>query len=104
MPKERLSEEETSEEDDTLLNDLEGLETDNQDPPTEGDEPAAEDDPAPAAEETPENIVDAFAKGDMDAVKQQIQDKVIAAVSTIVNSPVEDDSAPAAEKDEETAD
>lgn len=61
---------------DELLKDLENM--DKVDDPT----PAPEN---PKPEETHMNVVDAFANGDIDYVKQQIQQHVIKTVSNVVN-------------------
>lgn len=63
------------------------------------DDPKKEEDPKPDDELPPEpeeelSIVDQFVSGDMDAVKQTIQDQVIKTVSDVVNGSPEEDTAP----------
>ena len=99
---------------DSLLDDLENLDDADEsgsDAGTDKDESASDDTASEEAndesttDEPEQNIVDMFTKGDMDGVKQHIQDKVVAAVSDIVNAPVStDDTAGEEASGEETDD
>lgn len=73
--------------DNNLLDDLDKLDTPEvETPPADGDAPAPENEDAPAPEPEPElSIVDKFVNGDMDGVRQSVQDQVIKTVSDIVN-------------------
>ena len=73
---------------DELLDDLDKLDGDP--------EPEPEGDPEPEL-----SIVDQFVAGDMEAVKQSIQDQVIKAVSDTVNGTPEPDADPEPDPDPE---
>ena len=79
---------------DNLLDELDNLDA----PAPDEDAPAPADD---VVEPEPElSIVDSFVNGDMDAVRQTIQDQVIKTVSDVVNgTPEVEEPAPAPEPD-----
>lgn len=97
-----IKENEDADTKDTLLDELDELNKDEDETPdTDASTDTSTDDDA-TDDDTPEdNIVDMFTKGDMDAVKAHIHDKVVMTVSDIINDPSSMDDEPETSTDED---